>query len=146
MNRITALLCAVVLLTIPLTSAQKSDDCYARANAQSEMNQCAGQEEAAADLELNKTYQEIIKKYSDQPEFVEQMRKAQRIWLQLRDAELKMKYPLNRNMYGSIQPVCEAGYRTELIKERTKHLKKWLTGIEEGDACSGSVKRPEELK
>jgi uncharacterized protein YecT (DUF1311 family) len=136
----------MVLFAVPLTGAQKVDDCYAHANSQLDMNQCAGQQEAAADRELNKTYREILTKYSDQPEFLQRMREAQRIWFQLRDAELKMKYPLGRDMYGSVQPMCEASYREELTKERTKQLKKWLTGIAEGDVCSGSVKRPEQLK
>jgi len=31
-------------------------------------------------------------------------------------------------------------YLTELTEERTKKLKMWLTGIDEYDACSGSIK------
>lgn len=146
MNRLASSFCTMVLFAVPLASAQKGDDCYTRVKSQFELNQCAGQKDDAADRELNKTYREILTKYSDQPEFLQRMREAQRIWLQLRDAELKMKYPLDRDMYGSVQPMCEASYREELTKERTKQLKKWLTGIAEGDVCSGSVKRPEQLK
>jgi lysozyme inhibitor LprI len=53
-------------------------------------------------------YQQIIKKYSDQPEFLKKMREARRIWLQLRNVELRMMYPLNRDAYGTVQPMCEA--------------------------------------
>jgi hypothetical protein len=41
--------------------------------------------------------------------------------------------------YGSIQPTCWSNYLQELTEERTKRLKVWLTGIEEGNMCSGSV-------
>ena len=41
--------------------------------------------------------------------------------------------------YGSIQPTCWSNYLQELTEERTKRLKIWLTGIEEGNMCSGSV-------
>lgn len=36
--------------------------------------------------------------------------------------------------------MCRVSYLLELTEERTKKLKIWLTGIPEGDICSGSVK------
>jgi hypothetical protein len=52
-----------------------------------------------------------------------------------------MKYPDRApGYYGSIQPVCFYNYLEELTKKRDQDLRIWLTGIEEGDTCSGSVK------
>lgn len=42
--------------------------------------------------------------------------------------------------YGSIHFICRYQYLKELTDERVAKLKLWLTGIEEGDACAGSVK------
>ncbi len=94
-----------------------------------------------ADKELNSVYQKILKTYSSDIVFIKNFKNAQRIWVQFRDAEMKAKYPeREEGYYGSVQPMCLSIYMTDLTKERTKKLKIWLTGIEEGDVCSGSVK------
>jgi len=54
-----------------------------------------------------------------------------------------MKYPEGKT-YGSIQPVCRANYLEELTRTRIKTLQVWITGIEEGDLCSGSVRMKEQ--
>lgn len=94
-----------------------------------------------ADKALNSVYQKILKQYRTDPEFIKNLKTAQRIWVQFRDAEANMKYPARpAGYYGSAQPMCEAAYRTELTQQRTRTLTLWLTGIEEGDVCAGSVK------
>jgi len=111
---------------------------------QSEMNKQANVDLQNADQALNKVYQQILNQYKGDKVFTGNLKKAQRIWIQLRDAEMLAKYP-NRGAgyYGSVQPMCWSMYQTELTLERTKKLKVWLTGIEEGDVCFGSVKRKE---
>ncbi|GAB2544668.1 lysozyme inhibitor LprI family protein [Spirosoma aerophilum] len=108
---------------------------------QSAINNAQGQTLQQADKTLNTVYQKVLKQYSTDPEFIKNLKIAQRIWVQFRDAEVKMKYP-DRPVgeYGSAQPMCEATYRTQLTQQRTKTLSIWLTGIEEGDVCAGSVK------
>jgi uncharacterized protein YecT (DUF1311 family) len=94
-----------------------------------------------SDKELNQTYQKILKEYNEDIVFIRNLKNAQRIWVQLRDAELKSKYPnTDPNYYGGMHPMCEYYYLTELTNERIKRLKVWLNGIEEGDICIGSVK------
>ena len=108
---------------------------------QVEMNQNANTGFQKADKELNVVYQSILKSYKSDTEFVKNLKISQRIWVQLRDAEMKTKYPDRENgYYGSVQPMCWSIYMEDLTEERTKKLKVWLTGIEEGDVCSGSVK------
>ena len=92
-----------------------------------------------ADQELNKVYKQILKDYAGQPLFIAKLKVAQRLWVQLRDAELGLKFPKTGN-YGSVQPMCEEDYLAHLTRERIKFLRVWLTGIQEGDVCSGSVR------
>lgn len=110
----------------------------AQAQSQTSMNMRAGSGYEKTDKELNTVYQKILKEYAAQPLFIKKLKVAQRLWVQLRDAELAAKYP--DRSYGSAQPMCESIYLESLTRERIKFLRVWLTGIEEGDVCSGSVK------
>ncbi len=77
---------------------------------------------------------------------MENLKKSQRIWIQIRDAEMEMKYPnYPEKIYGSIHPTCKAFYLIELTENRIKTLNIWVSGMEEGDACNGSVKIIEEV-
>jgi len=107
---------------------------------QADMNKEATEDYKKADSELNKVYQQIIQEYGDDLTFLDALRTSQRNWITFRDLELKMKYP-NREpgWYGSIHPLCISYYMAELTEKRTAKLRTWLTGIEEGDACAGSV-------
>lgn len=108
---------------------------------QAEMNSEAYAEFHKADNELNQVYQNILTEYKSDTIFIENLKKSQRIWIAFRDAELNMKYPnYPDTFYGTIQPTCRAFYLMELTENRTKTLKIWLNGIEEGDVCNGSVK------
>jgi uncharacterized protein YecT (DUF1311 family) len=109
------------------------------AQSQTAANIQAGSGYEKADKELNMVYKQILKDYAAQPLFIKNLKIAQRLWVQLRDAELGAKFPKTGG-YGSVQPMCESGYLEQLTRERTKFLRVWLTGIQEGDVCSGSVK------
>jgi uncharacterized protein YecT (DUF1311 family) len=111
----------------------------ASAQSQTAMNMNAGSDYEKADKELNAVYRKILQQYASQPLFIKKLKVAQRLWVQLRDAELAAKYP-ESGSYGSVSPMCESIYLETLTKERTKFLRVWLTGIPEGDVCSGSVK------
>lgn len=108
---------------------------------QLEMNQEEQSKYVKADKELNLVYNKILKEYKSDTEFIKNFKNAQRIWIQFRDAEMKSKYPdREEGYYGSIHPMCWSIYLAELTEERTKKLKTWLTGMEEGDVCSGSIR------
>jgi uncharacterized protein YecT (DUF1311 family) len=108
---------------------------------QAEMNQSEQKKYMKADKELNTIYQKILKEYKEDTVFVRNLKTSQKLWIQLRDAEMKVKYP-NREpgYYGSAHAMCLSIYLTELTNERIRKLKIWLDGIEEGDVCSGSIK------
>ena len=107
---------------------------------QNDMNQEAKVYYQKFEKEINSVYQAILKKYSSDIAYIKNLKTAQRLWIQFRDAEMKMQFPDRpEGHYGSVQLMCRYNYMTELTKERIKTLNIWLTGIEEGDVCSGSV-------
>ncbi|TCO25246.1 uncharacterized protein YecT (DUF1311 family) [Pedobacter psychrotolerans] len=109
------------------------------AQSQTAMNMKAYSDYKKADAELNGVYQKILKSYFRETTFIKKFRNAQRLWIQLRDAELAAKYP-NSGTYGSVAPMCESIYLETLTRDRIKFLNLWVTGIEEGEVCLGSVK------
>jgi uncharacterized protein YecT (DUF1311 family) len=128
-----------------------TEKCYDTAQTQTELNECAGNSLVKADHELNRTYQQILKKYAKDTLFLQRLKRAQRAWMTFRDAELQMKFPSSsvtdiKTRYGSVYPMCYANFKAELTERRNKELSVWLKGIEEGDVCSGSVNTPAELK
>jgi len=113
----------------------------ASAQTQRDMNEDAATIFKEADKKLNSLYQKILKDYADDPVFIASFKKAQRCWITFRDAQLKMKYPDREpGYYGSIQPMLETRYLTELTKDRIKALQVWIDGVQEGDLSGGTVR------
>ena len=115
---------------------------------QYEMNQDAHKGLQRTDKELNTVYRKILEEYTSDTVFIKNLKIAQKIWVQLRDAEMNAKFPEENGVsYGSVEPMCWSLYMAELTYVRTKKLRIWLTGIEDGDVCSGSVKtKPSKIK
>lgn len=151
-NRWIIALLSIVVLCLLVTASRaraqkstKSPDCLDTAQSQGELNDCAGGKATHADQKLNQTYQAVLKKYADKTLFIDRLRKAQRAWVTFRDAQLEMKYPPGEAA-GSVEPMCVSLYKAELTEQRSNELRQWLTGMEEGDVCCGSIKTPEELR
>ena len=126
------LLFAGLLLTLPQGAAQ----------TQSKMNQDVCAQYKQADQALNTTYSKVLKEYAKDPEFLSQLKQAQRAWVAFRDAHLAARFPKanKQTEYGSAYPACRCALLTEITQERTKQLKVWADGIPEGDMCTGSVR------
>lgn len=109
--------------------------------SQSDLGKTSMQSLQKADKELNAIYQKILTSYKSDAPFIKNLKAAQKVWIQFRDAEMKMKYP-DRGLgyYGSSLPMCKADYQTALIRDRIATLQEWIDGVEEGDVCAGSVK------
>jgi len=104
--------------------------------AQNDSNQYA-----KAEKEINAVYQKILREYSADKEFIKNLKASQRLWIQFRDAEIKARYPNQTpGYYGSVYPTCVSDLKTQLTNERIKTLQVWLTGIQEGDVCAGSIR------
>jgi len=94
-----------------------------------------------AKIEYEKADNEkIVQNYKSDTVFIKSMREAQRQWMKFRDAQVNMKYPPYPNSHESVLPMCRYYYLEELTNVRIKDLKLWIEKVEEGDACSGSIK------
>ena len=111
----------------------------AMAQSQTDMNQQASSKFKKQDKELNKVYKQILNEYSADTVFIKNLKSSQKIWIQFRNAEIKMRYP-GIDYSGTATSMCKAQLTEEITKARIKTLKVWLTGITEGDVCSGTVK------
>jgi uncharacterized protein YecT (DUF1311 family) len=130
MMRLNLFLC--MMLAVAATQAQ----------TQLDLNLAACAELDAADAELNRTYQDILRHYRGETLFLAKLKTAQRAWIAFRDAELEAIYPAaeKRIEYGSMYPMCRCAVLADLTTRRTEQLKTWLDA-EEGDPCGGS-RRP----
>ena len=110
---------------------------------QSDTNQDACTRYKNADAEMNRLYRQVLSSYKSDAVFTRKLRIAQRAWTQFRDAHLESLYPRRDKLsaYGSAHPMCRCLALAELTDERARELKKWVTGAEEGDVCSGSTKK-----
>ena len=111
------------------------------AQTQGEMNDQACNKYKKADAELNKVYRQVLSENKADVLFVSKLKNAQRAWVAYRDAQLEALYPAaNPQEYGSVYPMCHCEAMTELARQRTKELQRWVDGVKEGDVCAGSVK------
>ena len=113
---------------------------FSFAQSQTEMNLEAADTLKKSLNKLEETITRIKVLYKSQPEFLKEFDDAQLAWTKFKDAELKIKFPEDRDIYGSVYPMCVAYYVNSIVKERIKKLQEWIVGIEEGDACRGSVR------
>ncbi|MEM9674880.1 MAG: lysozyme inhibitor LprI family protein [Cyclobacteriaceae bacterium] len=112
------------------------------AQTQSEISKQADKDFREVDQKLNDVYRQILYQYKSDTAFIQNLKSSQRIWIQFRGAELKVKFPdRETGVHGSIHPTCKTLYVTELTKERIDRLRTWIEGSEEGDICAGSVMR-----
>lgn len=107
---------------------------------QAAMSNNAKSDYEKTDKELNLVYQRILIEYKSDTVFIKYLREAQRQWIKFRDAQVKMKYPPDQNIYGSVVPMCRYYYLESLTNIRIKELRQWIEGAEEGDVCSGSIR------
>ncbi len=104
------------------------EKCIEKDSSTAGMINCSNKAYDMWDKELNKVYQELIKKLS--PEERKLLIESQRQWIRFRDAEFKFidKFFMG---YGTILPVLKAGEKINIIKERTKKLDGYLFYINE---------------
>jgi uncharacterized protein YecT (DUF1311 family) len=94
--------------------------------SQSEMNEAAAKSYAKADKEMNKVYQQILKKNAKNALFVKYMKEAQLRWIEFRDAEFKRFMPQfqkGNTVYGSSYSMDKNEFMENMTLERIKTLK-----------------------
>jgi uncharacterized protein YecT (DUF1311 family) len=112
-----------------LTSVVHAADCD-NATDQATMNQCAAQQNKAADKELNALYQQITHRLKSNPDSKNLLVGAQRSWVAFRDAECKFSSAGVEG--GSAYPLIYSNCVTELTKARVQTFKNYLK-CQEGD-------------
>jgi uncharacterized protein YecT (DUF1311 family) len=107
---------------------------------QSQLGASAATEYQKADAALNKMYKKILVDYKNDLAFIKKLQLAQRSWISFRDAEIEAIFPLaDKDNYGSVYSMCRSNWLTKLTTQRTKELKRWIDGAQEGDVCCGSM-------
>lgn len=124
----------MLLFQTILTTAQTQDK-----GTQDEETKAAVTEFKLKEAELNTVLNKVLTQYKSNTEFVKNMKESQDLWVKLRAAELKAKFPTGGE-YGSVYTMCVNDFLTEMTNERITKLNAWLKGTYEGDVCSGSVK------
>lgn len=94
---------------------------------------------------LQRIYEHFLQEYAKDPEFTKWLTTSQKVWLELRDANMHMRFPHKDDedanlWYGSVFPSCYNLILTNLTNSRITFLNQWVEGVREGDVCSGSIK------
>ena len=119
----------LAMVPLLLTSPVLAVDCE-NASDQSTTNQCAAQQHAAADKELNALYQQITSRLKSNPDSQKLLVGAQRAWVAFRDAECK--FSASGVAGGSVYPLIYNNCTTALTRSRVQTLKQYLK-CQEGD-------------
>lgn len=133
-----ALAATILLLALSSSAAEEPDirrPC-AEALTTADMLACAGRRFEVADRELNRVYRVLIGRLGDGRR--EQLRSAQRAWLQFRDAHARFAAQAMEG--GSLAGVIELSERAAATEDRTAQLKAWLPqapGDPKGSASGG---------
>jgi uncharacterized protein YecT (DUF1311 family) len=122
----------LALTPLLLVTCVHADNC-ANAVTQLEMNQCAAQENKAADKELNKLYKQITARLKDNPEAKQLLVKAQQAWLSFRDAECS--FSASGAEGGSVYPLIYNDCITAQTKARVEAFKAYLQCKETDLGC-----------
>ena len=131
--RLNALILASLVLTSTVQGAPQlqDNDCDPE-GSQMQLNYCAELRLSAVNDELNETWKNVLAKLAGRPVAIESLRTAQRLWMELRDADIQARFPLEegenvRTQYGSIHPLELADAEAQLTRERTRYLRaNWL--------------------
>jgi uncharacterized protein YecT (DUF1311 family) len=102
------------------------------------MNQAAGKELQAAEAEMARLLDSLMKQAAGKADAIATLNKAQTAWKIYRDAQLDAMWPFpERGQYGSVHPMCVATTRTALTKTRLMELRAMLERVD-GDVCNSS--------
>lgn len=98
------------------------ETCNETAYTTIEMRDCNRWEHERQDRRLNNAYRELIRRHL--PEAQEDLRRAQRAWLEFREAECL--YEATGNMEGTIGPVLVGACWASMTKQRADELEAYL--------------------
>ncbi len=121
--------CLGLLFANAVQAAQPADPCAA-ANTTIEINECMSQQFVAVDRELNRAYQDLLKRIdANDPQHVDRttvrrrLVEAQRSWVEFRKQDCDGMYKLFEG--GSIRNARYHGCMIERTEKRIVELKGW---------------------
>lgn len=120
------------LTPLLFTTQAWAADCENAAD-QATMNQCAAQQNRAADKELNALYQQITARLKGSPDNRKLLVGAQRAWIAFRDSECK--FAASGVAGGSVYPLIYSNCLTDLTKARVETFKSYLKCPEGDMSC-----------
>ena len=115
---IVVLFVSLLVVASALGQGAKKAHC-SDANTQAEMNICAGKEYKAADVTLNRVYQQLVAML--EPEEKSQLKEAQTAWIKYRDAHCD--FVADQYKGGSMRPMIHAICLADVTSNRTTELK-----------------------
>ena len=121
---------ALLLASLPALAQDSAQyrACNEKAKTQTEMNQCANDEAARVDTELDEVFRKLLSQAASQGEAVAKIKAAERAWVAYRDAYLDAMYPAKNKQaeYGSIFPMEANLLRAKLTRRQVTALKELL--------------------
>jgi uncharacterized protein YecT (DUF1311 family) len=123
-------LCCLFSCSLFAQDSPQYNACMEKAKAQPELNQCAGDEAARVDGELNAVYRKVLAASADDAAATAKIKAMQRAWVAYRDAYLEAMYPAKdkRAEYGSIYPMDAALLTAKLTRQQIAALNDLLNG------------------
>ena len=96
---------------------------------------------ALANNALNSTYIKLYREYETNAEFVYELERSQRVWVEYRMSLVLMTFPKQHpeEVYGETYEDCVCKVKTEATLERLAWLRRWEFPELYGDECSGSA-------
>lgn len=126
----TTLAAALLGLALYYPPTFAATDCMETATSQSAMTGCAHRQYAEADKHLNAQYSELMTTLADEPKEKKLLIKAQRRWIDLRDAECR--FNASPAAGGTAQPMVSSLCLADLTAKRSTELDYYLN-CSEGD-------------
>ena len=135
---------SLLFISVQAFAGDSNKDCYQTAMTQTEINICSGEKLRDSDSELNRVFQEIKSKYSNNPDFLRKLKNSQLAWIKFRDAEIEAIFPVEEpGYYGSSMQMCRGDWLRKITDQRISELKKWLEPVKDGEMCGGSINQYE---
>lgn len=122
------ILCLLVPLSLFAQDSPQYRACTNKAQAQMQLNQCAGEEAVRVDAELNVIYRKLLDAAASDTGAIGKIKAMQRTWLSYRDAYIEAMYPAKDKQaeYGSIYPMDVALLNAKLTRRQINALKELL--------------------
>ena len=119
MKLLIGLLILPVLLSVTISAQKQKPNPCEDAQTQADMNNCWGNEYKKADVQLNKTYQELTAMLDEEDK--SELKTAEAAWIKYRDSHCQFVSDQYRG--GSIRPMIEAICLADVTNNRTTELR-----------------------